>query len=225
MLRALDRLEEAEFFLRKAEETGGKRPEFRYYFSALVSAARSITWVLQHDLRSKHGANFDSWWEARKAAIPASPIPFDVIAQLRNVLQKEGSRLPLEVYSAEVSGGPVDAIEIWHDPAQGREGVTMISLKPKPGAWRYRFTIEGESEEELERQREGARKEFARKAFQELMSQFSSIDLAQLDFRLLGFALEEDSSPLPFDEVMKGFKDYLSAMRQLVEDAQATFPE
>ena len=45
MLRAIDRLEEAEFFLEKLRETEGRGREFRYYLSALVSATRSIGWV------------------------------------------------------------------------------------------------------------------------------------------------------------------------------------
>ena len=77
MLRAEDRLAEADFFLGKVEESGGRGREFRYYFAALARATRSISLVLQADLRSAHASRFDSWWEEKKASLPPGPISFD----------------------------------------------------------------------------------------------------------------------------------------------------
>lgn len=57
-----DKLLEAEFFLRKLGATDMHDSEARYYFSAFVSACRSVTWALQKSLKGVGG--FDSWYES-----------------------------------------------------------------------------------------------------------------------------------------------------------------
>lgn len=94
MLKAMHKLKEAEFFLEKLEETEGKGKEFLYYLSACVTAARSISLVLQKDLRSDYGKKFDDWFDEKKKPPPTLPIPFKVINDLRNMSVKEGIIAP-----------------------------------------------------------------------------------------------------------------------------------
>jgi hypothetical protein len=115
MLRAKDKLEEAEFFLEKLKETSGKGREFRYYLSACVSASRSITWVLQKDLRSEYGSKFDDWWNEKKDAVPTSSISFEVIRDLRNVLQKQGNVVPA-IFNLKDKNEGLEDTEVRFDP-------------------------------------------------------------------------------------------------------------
>jgi len=56
-----DKLREAEFFLTKLRESNRFEYESRYYFSAFISAARSVTMVLQKTMKDVDG--FTSWYQ------------------------------------------------------------------------------------------------------------------------------------------------------------------
>jgi hypothetical protein len=90
-----DRLEEARFFLsklrqHKVAQAQPRRPppeHFRYYLGAFVTAARSVTWVLQRE----EGEKYDAWkgsWEGQRTE--AENALLKLTTQMRNTSVKEG---------------------------------------------------------------------------------------------------------------------------------------
>jgi len=45
------KLNEAKFFLQEMEDNHTKQPDFTYYFSAFISSARSVLWIMQNEYR------------------------------------------------------------------------------------------------------------------------------------------------------------------------------
>lgn len=82
-----EKLLEAAFFLERLKECSSLKYEGRHYFSAFVSAARSVTWTMQANLNEVPG--FSAWYSSVQ-----STLRHDVLAKLfvdiRNVLQKQG---------------------------------------------------------------------------------------------------------------------------------------
>jgi len=67
-----EKLREAGFFLDKLGSAGPLSLESRFYFSAFVSAARSITLALQVTLNDTEG--FSAWYEQAQARMKLDPI-------------------------------------------------------------------------------------------------------------------------------------------------------
>ncbi len=82
-----EKLSEAEFFLGKLCSTNRFSFEAKYYFSAFVSAARSVTLALQATLSEVDG--FDEWYELARAKLKTDPLaPFFV--EIRNDVIHKG---------------------------------------------------------------------------------------------------------------------------------------
>ena len=60
MTKTREKLEEAKFFLDQLEKNYGHSPEIRYYFSAYISAARSVTWVMRNEYQDILG--WEEWY-------------------------------------------------------------------------------------------------------------------------------------------------------------------
>ena len=60
VLQAEDKLNEARYFLNRMKETIADNPVFKYYLSAFLSAARSVTFALQAELADRPG--FRDWY-------------------------------------------------------------------------------------------------------------------------------------------------------------------
>ena len=211
-MRAKDRLEEAEFFLKKLEETEGKGTEFRYYLSACVSALRSITLVLQKDLRSKYGPKFDDWWNKKKDTVPTSPISFEVIRVLRNALQKQGNIVPA-IFKPKFEGQVLEDAEVRFELDTKTLSVKYMVPRDKLPTISRR---EGESDTEFESR---LVTESIRQTIPAMIDDLR--DYKELE--LLGYLLSEDSPPLPFDSIMSGFSTYLAAIRTIIEEAKHEF--
>jgi len=90
--RTQRKLREAQFFLGKLVQEGGRvvrsDPEaFGFYLSALLSAARSVTWALQFEEKDKYDAWFPNWL-ARRPADDQEFLAF--LKDQRNYEQKRG---------------------------------------------------------------------------------------------------------------------------------------
>ena len=90
-----EKLQEAEFFLEKFGSTGPLDTEARYYFSAFVSACRSVTFALQASLTGV--TEFDAWYESARDQLKTDPLaPYflevrnDVIHTGTNPLNRVG---------------------------------------------------------------------------------------------------------------------------------------
>jgi hypothetical protein len=87
-----DKLREAEFFLDKLRHAT-ELHEARFFFSAFVSAARSVTYAIQVCLSGL--PDFDVWWEGRRQRLKEDPI-VRYFHKARNVMTHTGVN-PVEV--------------------------------------------------------------------------------------------------------------------------------
>lgn len=86
LLRVEERLLEADYFARRlARHNDSDR--FGYELNAFLSAARSVTFVLQKELSKVDG--FSAWWEAQRSILGADPAA-SFFLELRNFSQKQG---------------------------------------------------------------------------------------------------------------------------------------
>ena len=67
-----DKLREAEFFFDQFGSTGPLDTEAYYYFSAFVSACRSVTLTIQKSLRGV--SEFDAWYESAQYQLKIDPL-------------------------------------------------------------------------------------------------------------------------------------------------------
>ncbi len=82
-----DKLRETEFFLDRLRESSRLSFDARFYFSAFVSAARSVTLSLQATMSGVPG--FEPWYQNAQAKLKADPLaPFFI--EIRNVSVHKG---------------------------------------------------------------------------------------------------------------------------------------
>jgi hypothetical protein len=82
-----EKLRETEFFLEQMRQSSSHFHDARFFFSAFVSAARSVTLALQASL---HGiAGFDTWYEGARQKLKTDPLaPYFV--EIRNDVVHKG---------------------------------------------------------------------------------------------------------------------------------------
>ena len=204
---ASDRLDEAEFFLNSLEETRGEGPEFRYFFAATVNALRSVSLVLQKDLRRQFGGEFDDWWEEGKARVPDA-LEYGLLQQVRNVIQKEGNRLPLAVVRVRVDDPIVEAVEVRWEAVSGLDGWMSTTLSLREG-WE-----------------ESGSTDAAPLSLQQHLREVTAAALrrnADVSFR--GFAYSTETEPMPFEDLVARLRDHTTEHRAIVEEAERKFPQ
>ena len=84
-----EKLAEAEFFAEKIAEARGDVFRVRCYFSAFVSAARSVTFALQFVAKGNVDG-FEEWYEGRRIKLESDPLA-RFFVERRNEVQKRGS--------------------------------------------------------------------------------------------------------------------------------------
>jgi hypothetical protein len=129
-----DKRREAQFFLDKASEhTKGGR-EFRFYLSAFLSAARSVTFVMQAELRPKFRASFDRWYAPRREALGLDPVA-RIVKDARNAFIKQGSRQPRYAVSFRSPAGKESVTVSYTIEELGNDGVNemRVSIDPELG--------------------------------------------------------------------------------------------
>lgn len=214
MLRSEDRLGEAEFFLDKLRQTKGHGREFRYYLSALTSAARSISLVLQSDLRSKQKHKFDEWWSKKKTEIPPQSFGFELIRGLRNKLQKQGSEVPVVMKTEDSrSGITIESVVDVFDANASSLSITFRHMLPL-----YRELTETEDEFQAKSWKQV--EEFLFPQLVEIAKRIHELDKPQVT----GFVFP-DGDTHDFEAIVSGFRDYLRSMRKLIEEANDVFPD
>lgn len=82
-----DKVEEADYFLGRMKEAYSDIGEFRFLFSAFVSAARSVTFSLQAVMSGY--PDFDSWYQPRQGRLRESRLA-RFFVDIRNHMQKVG---------------------------------------------------------------------------------------------------------------------------------------
>jgi hypothetical protein len=92
-----DKLREAEFFLSAFEAAPYLSYEGRFYFSAFVSAARSVTFAMQASLGGHSG--FDDWYSQKQELLRADDLA-PLFVRFRNDALKQGTN-PIDVVPPE----------------------------------------------------------------------------------------------------------------------------
>lgn len=82
-----EKLLETEFFLDLFGAAGGHGADSRFFFSAFVSAARSVTVALQFSMKGLDG--FEAWYASAQAALRADSLAPHFV-EIRNDVQKKG---------------------------------------------------------------------------------------------------------------------------------------
>src|SRR2546429_184321 len=67
-----DKLQEANYFRNRLKDAGGKKDEFRWNLTAFISAARSVTYIMQKEYRHRKG--FWDWYQLKQDEMRADPL-------------------------------------------------------------------------------------------------------------------------------------------------------
>jgi len=222
MSKTQDKAAEAEFFLQLLRERLEQyrstndltaRQQFRFILSAFVSAARSITWVLQSEYRGKTTADFEAWWDVRRKELQKHPVA-RLCTELRNVSQKQGNRLPMLQFHGENPEG--SQIQITYDPsASGGDGV--VSLRFTPARMPLHPVRPDLRDEEW-------RKHVAETAAEDLAGALSEEALSLFVPTVELLVINDAGKVVPYEEFIQLAADYLSELRQIANEAVTQLP-
>lgn len=98
------KLAEAEFFLSRMESSGTNVFEFRCYFSAFVSAARSVTFSLQAAMSDTDG--FEEWYAEKREQLGRQPLARFFLGMRNEVLKTGDTSVNVGVMRVDVDGRP-----------------------------------------------------------------------------------------------------------------------
>lgn len=93
-----DKLNEAGFFLCKMSGAADDRDAFRFNLSAFLSAARSVTWVMQKQYA--HSQSFSEWLTKKQAEMSANGLMQYFVEQRNQVTKQRAitSSFPVNIY-------------------------------------------------------------------------------------------------------------------------------
>jgi hypothetical protein len=207
LLRATEKVGEARFFLQRLARTGGKLPHAAHYASATISALRSVTWVLQADLRPIHGARFDSWWNSQKPALGSAGLGFALLRDARNEVEKTGRPLVRQTVRYRYEEGSIEFIEFLIDP--GFETLNNFRIRPRivAGADSGSAARPGKPQIHME----------------ELHQKLAEFGAHWREGRAEIVPTFGHSSQVPFDVAVVQLRDYVEALAKVVRTAERTF--
>jgi hypothetical protein len=212
-VRSRDKLQEARFFLNGLRRSRGKLPRAAYYASATIGALRSVTWVLQSDLRSKFGERFDTWWQRQTKVLGQDPTAFSLVKESRNSATKHGVPLARRAVRKVYEAGAVSSLQFIVDPFHETNDNLRIELR----AGHLEKIPDGATEEEYERM--GNR----------LIEDAQDILAKMRDFGRAWAADEVEYEtvlgipPGRFDETLAVLTNYLRSLERLLANAQQEF--
>ena len=216
-----DKLAEAKYFLNMLDSQLS-RHEAKYLLSALFSASRSITWVLQKELRSAGADTFDAWWESHRGDLSTELFPFRLLSQTRNTLVKEGNVDPLLDVTVELDDCTISSR--W-DQTKRAEGCQTMTFVFKTGQ-EPTFTSRMDSDE-IAKCVEG---KFHPPDIQAMLLEAITRHMTAMPVKLeeatsagvvaeLRYYFSADGSTHTMDEVRSLFDGYLNRVQVLVDDA------
>ena len=128
-----EKLREAEYFLEQFGSTGPLDIEARYFFSAFVSACRSVTFALQASLSGV--SEFEEWYESVRDQLKTDPLaPYfcevrnDVIHTGINPLNRVGVEHLREHLSRQLRGSNQSHILVVSSPRGASSGVLVDAI-------------------------------------------------------------------------------------------------
>ena len=128
MTRTRDKLNEAQYFLNRMEETqksinastANSRNAFRYDLNAFITAARSITYAMQKDFKRVSG--FEDWYEVKQDEMRNDEV-MSFFHEQRNISIHQGSIEPKghTMITITENLGISDSVSITETNADGSE--------------------------------------------------------------------------------------------------------
>ena len=124
------KLREADFFLQQCKLTLDQPEILGYYLSAFISAARSVTFVLQVEIGKNH--EFKAWYSKKQEYMKNDRI-FSFFNSLRvETIHREGKikfrrKIFLEIIEADVKQ-PDRQIEMYFDDFENKDGIELCSI-------------------------------------------------------------------------------------------------
>jgi len=219
---AEDKLGEAEFFLKKMKLCREGRGEFRYYLSAFLSATRSVTWVLQKDLRTKHGEQFEKWYKEQELKM-ASNQTAALVKFLRNVVLKEGARLPIYTLKIQNPEQSSEYVEYKYDlgTLRGKGRLVLSYFLPENEANIIIDELDETSHIDIEEQF----KEKIQKKLPDIVAH--AIDLSRRAFNEIEpekfVSFNEDETPKPLKLWTRELERYLALLSEIIAEAKSIF--
>lgn len=218
MLRAIDRHKEAAFFLDKVIDAFFAEDEhWRFYFNALVSATRSISFVLQKDLRTYYGEEFDLWWNEQKANL-IDPHNFARVRDLRNILEKEGGKWPLLVLEVQLDNCIFKTVRVEFDQSLGKHGMQFHKIELSQDTFDLADVL-GETPDELQQRVTEHVRKLLRRGVKEFWAELKK----EIHPKVYGFLLPESTEVMDVETMLNEFSVYLRAMARLLESAHRHF--
>lgn len=129
-----EKLREAQFFLDQLSETRRENLDARFFFSAFVSAARSVTWSLQASMSGV--PDFDEWYKSAQNKLRMDALA-PLFVEIRNCSQKRGlnplNRVSLEHLredlSQQLSGTKRKHVLVLPNPRTGDRTLLVDALQ------------------------------------------------------------------------------------------------
>ena len=124
------KLKEADFFLQQCKLTLDQPEILGYYLSAFISAARSVTFVLQVEIGKNH--EFKAWYSEKQEYMKKDRI-FSFFNSLRvETIHREGKiklrrKISLEIIEADVKQ-PDRQIEMYFDGYENKDGIVLCRM-------------------------------------------------------------------------------------------------
>ena len=230
---ARDKLREAQFHLDKLRRVGDRQPDFRYHFSATISAARSVTWALQSDLRGRFGESFDEWWKNARDELPVGTWTFKALADARNLSQKEGNVYPAPVYAVEFDRGPLKRAEYaWVAPggdvATTPAAVDVINEEMQAGGLvmsHLTFRLDHPAVAPVLKKSNFVDGKPTNEMAQQLIELARGFLMGRKKPpKLDGYGLGGDRWTRSAEEIVQDLQAYLVALRRLLDEADRLFP-
>ena len=215
---ARDKLSEARFFLDKMNKMkDGTGREFRYYLSAFLSAARSVTWALQASLRSRVG--FDRWYMPRQKALQSDRIA-RIVKLSRNSMLKKGNQALAYTHTLRNPTNPREwlsaTMRVGEDLSELRFGIEPSRLPPCSVLVDPNRPVQ-EQLQEIDDQVG----EWLQAVGLEALS-VATEELMQTGEEEVMIALL-DESPIPAEALIGDLEGYLESLERLLSEAEAEF--
>ena len=104
MSRTRRKFDEANFFCERMEEQRFSHPQFDYYLSAFISAARSALWVMRSEYHLVPG--WEGWYQTKQA----SPVEEAFLRKVNHVRVRSEKTHPIEAHIAVVISIPLERV-------------------------------------------------------------------------------------------------------------------
>lgn len=240
-LRARGRLTEAQSLLNELKRNRNNLNNFQRHLNAFISAWRSITWVLQKDIKRtlagaprENRAELMRWYGEEAQSLRALPHA-EALLELRNVLEKEGSRLPVYQFVLIGLSDEFQTLELSYDVSTSqfikvggqidpeaalRHGAVIRLPKPMTGEEAESWTAENQ-------------KTVGKEALNILAHQFERLTagiklVSEQKKKAAGYiqlVIDDAGTTMPVDEFITLLESRTKSLEQLVAEAEKRIPD